>query len=47
MKRVGVVTGIFESNPYEFFVRMVSEGDHQAHAQIEDIVRVEYRSGYG
>ncbi|MCD6552207.1 ATP-binding protein, partial [Thermotoga sp.] len=47
MKRIGVVTGIFESNPYEFFVRMVSEGKHQAHAQIEDIVRVEYSSGYG
>ncbi|PLV56278.1 ATP-binding protein [Thermotoga sp. SG1] len=47
MKKIGVVTGIFESNPYEFFVRMVSEGDHQAYAQIEDIVRVEYISGYG
>ncbi|PLV59972.1 ATP-binding protein [Thermotoga sp. KOL6] len=47
MKQIGVVTGIFESNPYEFFVRMVSERGYQASAQIEDIVKIEYSTGYG
>ncbi len=49
-KKIGVVTGIFQSSPYEFFVRMTAEKTGEAYkvfAQIEDVVKVEYLTGYG
>lgn len=45
MKKVGVVTGILESTPYEFYVRMTQNqyGDEiESIVQIEDVVKVEY-----